>query len=161
MPAPKGHVAYPGCETGGRPIKYTLEYIENEADMFLEWMKREDSLYYKEFCLERGYNPKRLLEFSEVSEKFSHVYEQSKVWQETRISKKALNNEINSGFSKFFMSNVCGWSEKQETKLSGDSANPLSFVLGLDNPQAKELISMVEEQQIPYNTDTETVNVTE
>ena len=32
MPAPKKHPPYPGCETGGRPLKYTKEFIEKEAD---------------------------------------------------------------------------------------------------------------------------------
>ena len=160
MPAPKGHPPYNTNACNGRPVIYTKEFIDNEALEFEKFMQREDSLYYKEFCLERGYHPKRLLEFSEVNENFSRVYEQSKVWQELRISKGALTNQLNSGFSKFFMANVCGWSEKQETKISGDSANPLSFVLGLDNPQSKELIPTVEEQQIEHKID-EQANPTE
>jgi hypothetical protein len=148
----KRYIPYNSLGEGGRPVKWTIEQVEIEADAFSEFMQRPDVLYYKEFCLERGYHPKRLTEFALLSEKFSRVYEQSKVWQETRISKKALNNEVNSGFSKFFMSNVCGWSEKQETKITGDQQNPLAFVMDL-NGQSKELIAHVEEQQIEYKVD--------
>lgn len=41
MPAPKGHAPYPGCEKGGRPLKFTKDFIESEAEAFLEWMKEK------------------------------------------------------------------------------------------------------------------------
>lgn len=129
MPAPMGHAPYAGCETGGREKIYDKEFIENEADEFMKWMAKPDSLFYKRFCFDRGYSPQRLTEWAQVNEKFSDAYEQSKHWQELRISEGALNNQLNGGFSKFFMSNVCNWSEKSENKISGDADNPLSFLI--------------------------------
>jgi len=35
MPAPLNHPPYPGCETGGRPRKYSTEDIERFADELL------------------------------------------------------------------------------------------------------------------------------
>ena len=159
MPAPKGHACYFVNE--GRSVKYTPEFIENEAKAFLEWMKLPTSLYFKRFAIDRGYSPQRLTEFAEVNETFAEVYNYAKQWQEVRISEGAMNNELNSSYSKFFMANVCNWREKTETTLSGNAANPLSFVLGLDSNQSKELIPMVEEQQIAYNANVDIVNVTE
>lgn len=153
MPAPKGHAHYNQKNEGGRPVKWTTEAIEIEANEFELWIQNPKNVYFKRFALERGYSPQRYNEFCEVSERFSAVFNRVKEWQETRIAEGALFNELNSGFSKFFMQNVCNWREKSETTLSGDSANPMSFLLDLANSQSKELIPQVEEQQVEYKTD--------
>lgn len=141
MPAPKNHTPYPGCENGGRPEKYTKAFIEKEADAFLEWMKFPESLYFKRFAIDRGYHPNRLAEFAEQNEKFSGVYEKAKAWQEVRLVEGGLLSEFNAGFTKFIMGNVCGWVDKQETKVSGDAANPLAFLLQKVDGQSKDLIN--------------------
>jgi hypothetical protein len=140
MPAPQGHEPYPGCETGGRPLKYSKEYIEAEADAFEEWMKRPESIYFKRFAFQRGYHPNRLAEFAEENEKFSGVYSKAKSWQEMRLVEGGLIHEFNAGFAKFVMANVCGWTDKIENKISGDSANPLAFILQNVDGTTKELI---------------------
>lgn len=138
MPAPKGHPAYPGSEKGGRPIKYTKEFIEKEAAAFEEWMNRKDSIWYKDFALERGYLPDQLSEWAKVNEKFSRVYRKSQEWQQSKLVKGGLLNQFNAGFTKFVMGNTCGWSEKQQ--IAGDAANPLAFLLqGIDG-SSKDLI---------------------
>jgi len=140
MPAPKNHTPYPGCQNGGRPAKYTKAFIESEADAFLLWMKNPESIYFKRFAIDRGYHPNRLSEFAENNEKFSGVYEKAKAWQEVRLVEGGLLSEFNAGFTKFVMGNVCGWVEKQETKVSGDAANPLAFLLQKVDGQSKVLV---------------------
>lgn len=139
MPAPKGHKPYPGSEKGGRPTKYTVEFIELEADAFDRWMQREDSLWYKDFALERGYLPDRLTEWAKVNEKFSRVYRKSQEWQQSKLVKGGLLNQFNAGFTKFVMGNTCGWSDKQQ--VSGDNANPLAFLLQKVDGQSKDLVN--------------------
>jgi hypothetical protein len=129
MPAPQGHEPYNKNGEGGRPPKYTPEFIEREADAFEAWMQLPDSMYFKRFCVQRGYSANRLCEFAEQNERFAVVYAKVKDWQECRLAEGALTNEFNAGFTKFMMGNVCGWTERNETKISGDSVNPLSFVL--------------------------------
>lgn len=140
MPAPLGHEPYPGCETGGRPTKYTDEFIESEADAFNKWMDLPDSIYFKRFAINRGYHPNRLTEWAKENQKFSCVYEKARAWQECRLAEGGLTNEFNSGFCKFVMGNVCGWVDKQETKISGDAANPLQFLLERADGASKELV---------------------
>lgn len=139
MPAPKGHPPYPGGETGGRPKKYTPEFIEKEADAFIEWMGREDSIWYEDFALQRGYSPSLFSEWAKENERFSAVYEKAKSWQKSLLVKGGLLNKFNSNIVKLVLFNTVGWSEKQETKLSGDAANPLAFVLGAIDGTTKEL----------------------
>ena len=140
MPAPKGHEPYEGCETGGRPEKYTEEFIEREADAFLNWIGSNRNIYFKSFALERGYHPNRLAEFANQNEKFLGAYEKAKAWQEIRLIEGGLLSEFNAGFTKFVMINVCGWTDKQETKVSVDKANPLRFILEQINGKTKDLI---------------------
>ena len=138
MPAPKGHKPYSGCERGGRPVKYTAEFIEAEADAFERWMQREDSLWYKDFALERGYLPDQLSEWAKINEKFSRVYRKSQEWQQSKLVKGGLLNQFNAGFTKFVMGNTCGWSDKQQ--IGGDAGSPLSFLLQKVDGASKDLI---------------------
>lgn len=145
MPAPKGHKAYAGCETGGRPKKYTQEFIEKEADAFLEWMKDPQSLWYEDFALQRGYDPNLLSLWAKENEKFSGVYRKAQAWQKSKLVKGGLLNEYNAGFTKFVMANTCGWTEKQETKVSGDAASPLQCIFERVDGNSKELLDDEEE----------------
>ena len=141
MPAPLNHPPYKGCETGGRPTKYTPEFIEAEAQAFEKWMDLEDSIYFKRFAISRGYNPNRLNEWAKENEKFSVVYEKAQAWQETKLVEGGLRNEFNAGFTKFVMGNVCGWTDRTETKVSGDAANPLAFLLQKVDGGSRDLIN--------------------
>lgn len=146
MPAPKGHAPYNKNGEGGVKKIYTDEYLENEAVLFLDWMKKPDSLYFKKFAIERGYSPQRLNEFADSNEKFAEAFRFAKQWQEVRISEGAMRNELNASYSKFFMANVCDWHEKQETRLSGDNSNPLAFILKECLPDTKDLVNDSDEE---------------
>ncbi|HEY4832822.1 MAG TPA: terminase small subunit [Waddliaceae bacterium] len=141
MPAPLNHPPYPGAETGGRPIKYTKEFIEAEADALEKWMQQPDSIYFKRFAFDRGYSQQRLNEFAELNEKFSETLTRAREWQECRLAEGGLMGEFNGSFCKFVMGNACGWTDRTETKLSGDAVNPLAFVLQNVDGKTKELIN--------------------
>ncbi len=157
MPAPLGHAPYKGCETGGRPTKYTDEYIENEAIAFHEWLKLPDSIWYESFAIERGYTPDMFSIWSKSNEKFSGVYKYAQHWQKQKLLNGSLLNKYNSSITKLVLANTIGWTDKVEQKVTGDSKNPLSFVVDMDS-RSKELIPMVEEQQIEYKADDETAD---
>lgn len=141
MAPPKGHLPYNKNGEGGSPKIYTDEFIEKEAMLFEEWMKKPDSVYFKEFAFERGYSQKLFSEWAAVNHRFAETLQRVKEWQEFRVAKGTLKNEFNAPFAKFFMGNVCGWSEKTETKISGDSENPLSCILTNVSGKTKELVS--------------------
>lgn len=139
MPAPKGHKPYPGCEKGGAPKKWTPERIEKEADAFEEWMRRPDSIWYKDFALERGYLSDRFAEWAKENEKFARIYRKSQEWQQSKLLKGGLLNTYNAGFTKFVMGNTCGWYEKQQ--ISGDNANPVALSLSKIDGSSKSLVN--------------------
>ncbi len=136
-PAPKGNKYAVG--NSGLPPVYTQEWLIEEAENFREWMKKEDSIFFKSFCVERGYSPQRLTEFSEKCPEFSEVYKLAKDWQEQKIITTALWNKTNSGMAKFVLANHHGYVEK--TQVSGDAANPLQFLLERSDGNSKELVN--------------------
>lgn len=144
MPAPKGHSPYAGCETGGRPRRYSTEDIEKYANELIEWMKDESRFWLKDFCLERDIDPDFMSEWSRENEKFNGAYKLAKGLQESRIFKGSMVEIFNSGMSKFALMNCHGWADKQESKISGDTGNPLSFVLQSVDGSTKELVNETE-----------------
>lgn len=141
MVAPKGHEPYNTEGQGGRPVKYTKEFIELEAEELEKWMTLPTSVYFKRFAFSRGYSYKRLQEFADVNERFSDILARAKEWQEIRLAEGGLTEEFNAGFTKFVMGNVCGWTDRTETKLSGDAANPLGCILKMIDGTTKELVN--------------------
>jgi hypothetical protein len=130
MPAPMGHPNYASPDNlGGRPKKYTDEYIEEQAEALLEWMKQPGSIYVNRFALNQGYSRQRLVEFSEQNKRFADVYNLAKEYQETILSEGATLKTFSEGFCKFALINHHGWKDKTETKISGDSQDPLAIAL--------------------------------
>ncbi len=132
MPAPLGHPPYnkKGDKfLGGRPREWTDELIEIEAEAFREWLGLKTSFWYEQFAIERGYPDSYLVLFSKRNESFRAVYEFAKSWQKSRLVMGGLLNKFNSNITKLVLFNTCGWSDKQETKLSGSAENPLEFIM--------------------------------
>ena len=72
------------------------------------------------------------------NEVFRRAYELAKQWQECKIVEGALFNRLNSNFAKFALSNLSGWSDRQQ--LNGDITNPLAFLLQKIDGYSKDLI---------------------
>ena len=138
MPAPEGHEAYPGCETGGRPTKYTPEKIDAFADELLQWLKCPTNVWFKDFCINMDIDPDYMSEWAAENEKFSGAYRLAKARQESRLVNGGLLNAFNPGIVKFVLQNAHNWREK--TEISGDAANPLGCVLKTIDGQTKSLI---------------------
>lgn len=136
MPAPKGHPPYPGCETGGRPRKYTEEFLCELAEKLDVWIENENNLWIKYFFLDNKLDPEMADEFCSYNEKFRLSYKKSMKYQEGRMFNGALINKFNANITKFGLMNNHGWSEKSEQKISGDANNPLNVLFN----HSKELI---------------------
>ena len=145
MPAPKGHKAYNIKREGGVPAIYTDAFIENETEALLEWLKDEGNVYFKRFALERGYNPQRLSEFAQQNKRFSEALEKARAWQELRLVEGGLHGGYNATITKFVLTNCHSWVDRMQQTLSGDSVNPLSFLLQSCDGKSKELVHDNEE----------------
>ena len=80
-----------------------------------------------------------LADFAKKNEVFKRAYLFAKEWQECKIVEGALFNKLNSNFAKFAMTNLSGWTDKQQ--VSGDVANPLAFLLQKADGHSKDLVN--------------------
>lgn len=140
MSARKGHEAFNKNGEGGRPVEYTLDFIEKEADLLLEWLKNPSNFYFKKFALERGYSPQRLSEFASTSLRFSEALDKAKGWQEARLVEGGVQGSYNAPMTKFVLTNCHNWADRSQQTVSGDAINPLSFVLQTVDGKTKELV---------------------
>ena len=141
MGAPKGHIPYKGCETGGRPRDYTEAELDQLADDYLAWMEDPEKVWMKDFCLERGIEPHRMQIWAERSEKFRSSVLKAKHLQESRLVIGGLKNKFNAQIVKFCLANCHAWRERSETLISGSTPNPLSFVLQTVEGSSKDLVT--------------------
>lgn len=140
MAPPLGHKPYEGCETGGRPRRYSIEDIERYADELVAWMKVDSRFWFKDFCLERDIDPDFMAEWARENDKFSGAYRLAKGLQESRIFQGGMTESFNTGMAKFALMNCHGWADRQESKISGDAQNPLQFLLEKADGGSKELV---------------------
>ena len=129
MAPPKGHAPYPGCETGGRPPKYSNEEIEKYADELIIWARDPMNLWVKDFCLDKDIDPDFMSQWADKNNKFAGAYRIARSKQEAKLVNGGLTEVFSGSIVKFVLANVHGWSEKTETKISGDATNPLSFIV--------------------------------
>lgn len=115
MPAPKGHPPYPGCETGGRPLEWTPERIEDLRLKFEEWLKPEDNFWFKDFISEYDLPDAILSKLSKLDEKFRQTYKKAVRKQESILLKGGLFNKTNSTMSIFALKCNHAWTEGTDT----------------------------------------------
>lgn len=103
---------------GGRPEKYTQEWLIEEAKALREWIVQPRSLWLKGFAYERGYRPGCLSEFAEKSKEFSEALEFAKDEQERKFVHGAWSKEMDMAFVKHFMPRML--KDRPEWKTSWD-----------------------------------------
>lgn len=96
----------------GRPQTYDKEFCDKEADLLLEWIKKDGNIFFNQFALTRGYPRENYVEFCERSERFRHSYALAKQWQEAKIFEGGIKGTLKEGFSKFCLLNLHGYQEK-------------------------------------------------
>lgn len=100
----------------GRPKKYTKEVIDGYGNELLEWFKKPESIWLKDFCIEKGFCSQYLSEFSKESKEFSESLKKAKDIQESRLVHKGLDGKA-PAFVIFALKNVAGWRDSMEVKL--------------------------------------------
>ena len=72
---------------------------------------------------------------------FSECIERAQAYQKILLIKEGSRTNSTPSFTKFVMSNTCGWTDRNETKVSGDAVNPLNFILKSVDGTTKELVN--------------------
>ncbi len=145
--APGNKLSLGNC--GGVPLEYDSEWLKNEARLFSEWMNRPHSVYFKSFCIERGYSPQRLSEFAQKSPEFAEVYKIAKEWQESKLVNLGLWNEINPTMTKFVLLNQHEWSSDdrpKDTSMTEERRKPLMDLFNAMSELQKKVAILKEDQ---------------
>lgn len=140
MPAPLGHPPYNKNGEGGRPTKYTAEFIENEANELDKWVENQKSIFLEDFCLERGYDDHRTHEWSRINERFSAALYRFKMRQRSAIFKGGLSKKMGYPMCALILSHSHGIVAKTEQKVTTDIAHPLAFAMDGEG-ETKELVN--------------------
>lgn len=151
MPAPKGHAPYPGCETGGRPIKYTLEYVNELADNLLFWISdHKDNLFIEDWCLENDIPEEAISTDLTSFEKFSKAYNKLKTKQKVEIFKGGLKRKFAHNMCALLLSHSHNIHLKTEQKLTGSATDPLEFLLTKVDGKTKDLVEHEQCELLEY-----------
>lgn len=75
---PDGHAAYNVNGEGGRPLEYTEEEIENQANDLLQWSLGDDALRLYGFVDKKPYAYSKLAEFAKKNIRFREALEKAK-----------------------------------------------------------------------------------
>jgi len=92
----------------GCPIRYTQEWIDNEATVLMDWVANDRGVYLGTFAFERGYGRQRLLDFEKKSTAFAVAMEHARNWQEQKFLTKGLTREWDSAQVRYTMARICG-----------------------------------------------------
>ena len=108
------YVRKPGSNSPGAPIKYTIEFIEGEADALIDYINQADLPLVQEFAGLRGYVSQRFPEFAKVSVKFSESLAKLHDKQHIVLIKGGLSSKYNAAITALMLKNNFGYREKHE-----------------------------------------------
>ena len=128
MAAPKGNKFAVG-NLGGRPPKFTKEFCDAEAKAFHEWMELEDSIYFKNFAISRGYSPTCFDLMKEVSEEFSEALKIAQQWQQGKMIQFGLFKKTDAGLTKFLLSAVHGMYDQSQLNQAQQPREPVQITI--------------------------------
>lgn len=134
MGAPKGHPPYPGCETGGRPLEWTEEYLNGLADHLLKWIEEVRSekkfFWWKDWAFDVGHTPSCCAKMAKMNKKFLTAYNYAKEVQESQISKGALLKKCDSNFSQFYLKtqHPDNWKTQTDEELAQFVVNTVNYL---------------------------------
>jgi len=144
MPAPKGHEPYNKNGEGGRPLRYTKEFIEAEADALEEWLEKGKFLWFEKFAYERGYPDSKLSIWAKENDRFRDAYHMALTKQKSMLVEGSLAKKMNYNMAQLLLGHYWAMVPKQENKISGDAKDPLSVIMTVVNDDSRDLIDNAE-----------------
>ncbi len=126
---------------GGRPVKYTPEFADNESIELEKWLEIEENIFIEKFCCERNYHDTRIPELCKLSNRFSHAISMLMMKQKLKLFEGGLTSKYKYPMCSLILGHNHNIVTKTEQKITGSAVDPLNFVLNSAQVQNKELIS--------------------
>ena len=114
----------------GRPVEYTPERIQEIKDAMERYTQETDIRIVAEFAYLHDIRRQKLYEIPELADTLAKLIDK----KESTLEKGGLLGDYNASMAKFSLAQL-GWSEKQETKVTGDI--PVSISAKIEEIKAK------------------------
>ena len=114
--------------TMGRPLEYTDEFIRNEADELLKWIKQDGNIFMIKFAALRDYSPQRHNEWCKSNSYFSEIYSRAKRIQEYKLLEGGILGHHKEQMSKFVLVNHHDYKEKSEQHVKSEGTLTIQSV---------------------------------
>ena len=105
---------------GGRPRKFTKKRIKEIIALFDEYIEENDVPIVSEFAYQNDILRESLYDYKE----FSTVLKKCIAKKESQLEKLSLLGEISTPMAIFSLKQL-GWSDKQQTEISGKDGGPI------------------------------------
>jgi hypothetical protein len=139
MPAPIGHAPYNINGEGGRPQKYTEEFINDAADKLEIWMKNDKNVFLEFFCFENDIDDDRIASWRHKNDRFKRAYNRFKIRQRGILQQGALTKKYQFNMAQLVLGVSHNMILKTEQKLTGDASNPISWLIDKTSGKTKDL----------------------
>ena len=109
--------------TMGRPVKYTVEFIENEGSELLKWMDSDpvNNWWLKGFCIQRGYAPQRFDDWQAKNAFFAECLKLAKAKQEEYLIKGAVfQPKLNTQIVQLILQSNHNYVPKHGVEIEGE-----------------------------------------
>lgn len=114
----------------GRPVEFTQERVQEIKETMERYIDENSVPIVAEFAYLNDIRRQKLYEIPELADTLGKLIDK----KEAQLEKGGLSNALNASMAKFSLAQL-GWSEKQETKVSGDI--PLSISAKIEEIKAK------------------------
>ena len=114
----------------GHPIEYTPERIQEIKEAMERYIDENSVPIVAEFAYLQRIRRQKLYEIPELADTLERLINK----KESQLEKGGLSNVLNASMAKFSLAQL-GWSEKQETKVTGDI--PVSISAKIEEIKAK------------------------
>ena len=141
MPSPIGHPPYNVNGEGGRPKRYTESYVNELADDLEKWLEDKANIFIERFCLKHDIPEDTIAKDLIKHERFSRAYNKLRSKQKVSLFENGLTGKFKHNMCALVLSHNHGVHQKTEQKISGDAANPLSFIIQNIDGATKELVN--------------------
>ncbi len=108
---------------GGRPTKYTTDFIDNLYNKLIEFIKVRASnqvpFFLLEFNVENDITRNDIWKINKKSKQFKDAIKKAKELQELLLAQNMIKRGSNTGAFAFALKNVAGWKDRQEVNNKG------------------------------------------
>ncbi len=133
-------------------FKWSPEKLKEAAASLDKWVdkaiKNDDDFLLGDWCFRSGlgFLPQSFGRYLDRSPELEAAYNRAKQWQEHKMSKGALHNQLNSKFASMWLSHAHGWkvnaNEEETKKLTGDMGEFMEL--------QKQLYESYKQQKMDY-----------